>query len=187
LTWFNEENELDLVLKSAIAHLWFVVIHPFSDGNGRITRALSDLLLARADDTLYRFYSLSSQILVERKQYYDVLQRVQHNDGDITPWLEWYLNCLLRAIESTENTVGNVFQKAEFWDKHKDSGLNLRQQLMLNKLLEDFKGNLTSAKWAKITKSSHDTALRDIQDLVGKGILRKAAQGGRSTNYEMIL
>ena len=185
LAWFNDENKLDLVLKSAIAHFWFIIIHPFDDGNGRMARALSDLLLARSDDTSQRFYSLSSQILVERKQYYEVLQKTQSSDGNITAWLEWYLNCLYRALQSTETTIANILHKADFWDRHKETELNARQRLMLNKLLDGFDGKLTSSKWAKIAKTSPDTALRDIQDLMGKGILRKEAQGGRSTNYEL--
>ncbi len=187
LAWFNDENKLDLVLKSAIAHFWFIIIHPFDDGNGRMARALSDLLLARSDDTSQRFYSLSSQILVERKTYYEVLQKAQSSDGDITAWLEWYLNCLYRALQSTETTIENVLHKADFWDRHKETELNARQRLMLNKLFDGFDGKLTSSKWAKITRSSSDTALRDIQDLIAKGVLlRKEAQGGRSTNYELV-
>jgi Fic family protein len=185
LAWFNDENMLDSVLKSAIAHFWFVIIHPFDDGNGRIARALSDLLLARSDGTSQRFYSLSSQILVERKAYYEALQKSQASDGDITEWLEWYLNCLSRALQSTEATLGKVLHKADFWDRHRETELNARQRLMLNKLLDSFDGKLTSSKWAKIAKTSPDTALRDIQDLIAKGILQKEAQGGRSTNYEL--
>lgn len=185
LEWFNEENKLDLALKSAIAHFWFIIIHPFDDGNGRIARAISDLLLARSDNTSQRFYSLSSQILVERKVYYEVLQKTQFSGGDITEWLVWYLNCLYRALQMTETTFQQVLYKADFWDKHKETELNARQRLMLNKLLDGFDGKLTTSKWAKITKSSQDTALRDINDLMEKSILRKEASGGRSTNYEL--
>ena len=185
LKWFNGEERLDPVLKSAIAHFWFVIIHPFDDGNGRIARALSDLLLARSDGTSQRFYSLSSQILVERKQYYEVLQLSQSSDGDITAWLGWYLGCLHRALQSSEAAFGKVLRKADFWDTHRETALNARQRLMLNRLLDGFEGRLISSKWAKITKSSHDTALRDIQDLIGKGILQKDAAGGRSTGYEL--
>ncbi|HBG40482.1 MAG TPA: DUF4172 domain-containing protein [Porphyromonadaceae bacterium] len=184
LKWFNEENKLDLVLKSAIAHFRFIIIHPFDDGNGRIARALSDLLLSRSDDTSQRFYSLSGQILTERKGYYAVLQKMQFSKGDITEWLLWYLNCLYRALQSTEATFQKVLHKADFWDKHKETKFNARQNLMLNKLLDGFEGKLTSSKWAKITKSSQDTALRDINDLIEKGILQKEARGGRSTHYE---
>ncbi len=185
LKWFNKENNLDIVIKSAIAHFWFVIIHPFDDGNGRIARTLSDLLLARSDDSSQRFYSLSSQILLERKVYYDILQRVQYKDGDITEWLFWFLNCLYRAMKSTEETMEKVLYKAEFWDKHKDTVLNSRQRLILNKLFDGFEGKLKSSKWAKITKCSSDTALRDIKDLIGKGILKQEKSGGRSTNYEL--
>lgn len=185
LQWFNKDTKMDLVLKAAIAHFWFIIIHPFDDGNGRIARAISDLLLARSDDSSQRFYSLSSQILIERKLYYAVLQKEQHSNGDITEWLSWFLNCLLKAIISTDETIKNVLQKAEFWDKQAETILNSRQRLMLNKLLDGFEGKLTSSKWAKISKCSSDTALRDIQDLISKGILQKENAGGRSTNYEL--
>lgn len=185
LKWVNEKNDIDLVLKSAIAHFWFIIIHPFDDGNGRIARAVSDLLLARSDDTSQRFYSLSSQILLERKVYYETLQKVQHSNGDITEWLDWFLNCLYRCLLTTEETLQNVLRKADFWDKHKETELNARQRLMLNKLLDGFDGKLKTSKWAKITKSSADTALRDIKDLIEKGILKQEESGGRSTNYEL--
>jgi Fic family protein len=186
LHWFNNETKIDPVLKAAIAHFWFIIIHPFDDGNGRIARAISDLLLARSDDSSQRFYSLSSQILVERKVYYGILQKVQHSNGDITEWLSWFLNCLLKAITNTQDTIQNVLQKADFWDKHKETMLNSRQRLILNKLFDGFEGKLNSSKWAKITKCSSDTALRDIQDLIQKGILQKETAGGRSTYYELI-
>ena len=185
LKWFNEEDKLDLVLKSAIAHFWFIIIHPFDDGNGRMARALSDLLLSRSDDTSQRFYSLSNQILNERKIYYKVLQKIQSSSGDITEWLVWYLSCLYRALQSTESTLRKVMLKFDFWDKYGEMGFNSRQCLMLNKLLDGFDGKLTSSKWAKITKCSQDTAIRDIQNLIDNAILRKEAQGGRSTNYEL--
>lgn len=185
LHWFNNETKIDPVLKAAIAHFWFIIIHPFDDGNGRIARAISDLLLARSDDSSQRFYSLSSQILVERKVYYEILQKVQHSNGDITEWLSWFLNCLFKAIISTEDTIQNILHKAEFWDKHKETILNSRQRLILNKLFDGFNGKINSSKWAKIAKCSSDTALRDIQDLISKGILQKETAGGRSTNYEL--
>lgn len=185
LTWFNGETQLDSVIKSAIAHFWFIIIHPFDDGNGRIARAISDLLLARSDNSPQRFYSLSNQILIERKVYYQVLQQTQYKDGNSTDWLRWFLNCLYRALESSEETVKKVLYKAEFWDKHKDTLLNSRQRLMLNKILDGFEGKLKSSKWAKITKCSPDTALRDIKDLMEKGILKQEKSGGRSTNYEI--
>jgi len=186
LHWFNNDTKIDLVLKSAIAHFWFIIIHPFDDGNGRIARALSDLLLARSDNNCQRFYSLSSQILVERKVYYEILQKVQYSNGDITEWLIWFLNCLYKAIDSTGETIEKVLYKAHFWDRHKETDLNSRQRLIINKLFDGFTGKLSSSKWAKIAKCSSDTALRDIQDLIKKGILQKESAGGRSTNYELI-
>lgn len=185
LEWFNSDAKIDLVIKSAIAHFWFIIIHPFDDGNGRIARAISDLLLARSDNSSQRFYSLSNQILLERKVYYETLQKVQYKDGEITEWLVWFLNCLYRALKNTEQTVQKVLYKADFWDKHKNTELNSRQRLMLNKLLDGFEGKLKTSKWAKITKCSQDTALRDIKDLIEKGILRQEKSGGRSTNYEL--
>ncbi len=187
LSWFNSDLKIDDVIKSAVAHFWFIIIHPFDDGNGRIARAISDLLLARSDKSAQRFYSLSNQILVERKVYYEVLQRVQYSDGDISQWIIWFLNCLNRALENTEKNIKKVLHKAEFWDKHKNTALNSRQRLMLNKLLDGFKGKLKTSKWAKMAKCSSDTALRDIKDLIGKGILKQEQSGGRSTNYELII
>jgi Fic family protein len=186
LDWFNEGVKIDPVLKAAIAHFWFIIIHPFDDGNGRIARAISDVLLARADGSRERFYSMSSQILVERKQYYQVLQQVQHSSGDITEWLEWFLHCLKNALLETENNLQQVLHKATFWKIHADILLNERQRLVLNKLLNGFDGKLKSSKWAKIAKCSTDTALRDIKDLIEKGILRQVEEGGRSTNYELV-
>ena len=185
LNWFDNDTEIDLVLKAAIAHFWFIIIHPFDDGNGRIARTISDLLLARADNSSQRFYSLSSQILVERKVYYEILQKVQLSNGDITEWLLWFLNCLYKAIVSTEDNVQKILYKAEFWDKNKNTILNSRQRMMLNKLFDGFIGKLNTSKWAKISKCSQDTALRDIQDLIEKRILAKSEVGGRSTNYEL--
>lgn len=150
-----------------------------------MARAISDLLLARSDDSSQRFYSLSSQVLVERKAYYEVLQKVQYSNGDITEWLNWFLKCLYRALESTEATMQKVLYKAEFWDKHKETIINGRQRLMLNKLLDGLDGKLKSSKWAKIAKCSPDTAFRDIKDLIEKGILKQEESGGRSTNYEL--
>ncbi|MDA3818379.1 MAG: Fic family protein [Prolixibacteraceae bacterium] len=186
LEWFDKENKLDLVVKSAIAHFWFIIIHPFDDGNGRIARAISDLLLTRSDESSQRFYSLSNQILQERKVYYEILQKVQFSDGEISEWLKWFLNCLYRALESSEKSIKNVLYKTEFWDKHQETVLNARQRLMLNKLFDGFEGKLKSSKWAKIAKCSSDTALRDIKDLMDKGILKQEESGGRSTNYELI-
>lgn len=176
---------IDPVLKSAIAHFWFIIIHPFDDGNGRIARAISDLMLARADKTTERYYSLSSQILVERKKYYEILQKVQHSSGDITDWLDWFLHCLKNSLLATETTLQKVLRKTEFWKVHENTEFNERQRLVLNKLFDGFEGKLKSSKWAKIAKCSPDTALRDIKDLIDKGILRQEQQGGRSTNYEL--
>jgi len=185
LNWFNDESKIDEVLKAAIAHFWFIIIHPFDDGNGRIARAISDMQLARSEDSSQRFYSLSSQILTEKKVYYEILQKVQFSSGDITEWLDWFLNCLYRALKSTHETLLRVLEKADFWDKHAETILNSRQRLMLNKILDGFEGKLKTSKWAKIAKCSADTALRDIKDLVDKGVLKQEKQGGRSTNYEL--
>lgn len=183
LEWFNNDNSIDLVLKAAIAHFWFIIIHPFDDGNGRIARALTDLLLAKSENSNERFYSMSSQILIERNQYYAILQKVQHSSGDITEWLYWFLNCLKKAIISTENTTQKIILKAEFWKQHENTKINERQRIILNKLLDGFEGKLQTSKWAKITKSSTDTALRDIKDLIEKGILKQTEDGGRNANY----
>lgn len=186
LAWFNKNENIDPVLKAAIAHFWFIIIHPFDDGNGRIARAITDLLLARAEDSGERFYSMSSQILAERKRYYEVLQKVQHSSGDITEWLDWFLHCLKHALHETENAMQKIVCKADFWKLHEHTLINERQRLMLNKLLDGFEGKLQTSKWAKITKSSTDTALRDIKDLVEKGILQAGKLSGRNANYELI-
>ena len=185
LNWFNNENSLDPVLKAAIAHFWFIIIHPFDDGNGRIGRAITDMLLASAEGSGERFYSMSGQILAERKLYYEVLQKVQNSAGDITEWIDWFLHCLKNAMLSTENTTQKILRKAEFWKLHEHISINERQRLMLNKLLDDFEGKLQTSKWAKITKTSTDTALRDIKDLVEKGILQQSDDRGRNANYEL--
>ncbi|MCK4816118.1 Fic family protein, partial [bacterium] len=184
LKWLNGSRDLDPVLKASIAHLWFVTIHPFEDGNGRIARAIANMQLACADGTQERFYSKSVQIRQERNAYYNILEKTQKNtntakDGiDITAWLEWFLSCLNRALDITENTLASVFKKARFWEIHPAGSINERQKTMINKLFEGFEGKLTSSKWAKITKCSQDTALRDILDLIEKGILIKDAGGG---------
>lgn len=183
--WFNSDMNLDPVLKAAIAHFWFIIIHPFDDGNGRIGRAITDMQLARAESSGERFYSMSGQILVERKRYYEILQKVQHSTGNITEWLEWFLNCLKNAMLSTEKTLQAILHKAEFWKLHQQTPVNERQRLMLNKLLDGFEGKLQTSKWAKITKISTDTALRDIKDLIEKGILKQTADGGRNASYEL--
>jgi Fic family protein len=184
LAWFNHAEQVDLVLKAGIAHLWFVTIHPFEDGNGRIARAITDMQLARADGSAQRFYSMSVQIRKERKDYYDLLEETQKNKNmDITAWLEWFLACLDRALETTENTLELVFKKAHFGETYPTGSINERQRMMVNKLFDGFEGNLTSSKWAKLTKCSQDTAHRDIIELVEKGILIKDTAGGRSTSY----
>ena len=184
LVWFNQDSAIDPVLKAAIAHLWFVTIHPFEDGNGRIARAITDMQLARADGSAQRFYSMSVQIRQERNVYYDALEKTQKNkDMDISIWIKWFLSCLDRALDTTEKTLASVFKKARFWEIHPESSLNKRQIMMINKLFEGFEGKLTSSKWAKITKCSQDTALRDILELIEKKILIKDDAGGRSTCY----
>lgn len=185
LKWFNGNQTIDPVLKAAIAHFWFIIIHPFDDGNGRIARAISDLMLARADGAKERYYSMSSQILVERKRYYEILQKVQHSSGDITEWLDWFLQCLKNSLLATETTLEKVLRKTEFWKTHENTKFNERQRLVLNKLFDGFEGKLKSSKWAKIAKCSPDTALRDIKDLIDKGIISQQLKGGRSTNYEL--
>lgn len=186
LDWFENENQLDLVLKASIAHLWFVTIHPFDDGNGRITRAITDMVLARSDESIRRFYSMSAQIRIERKQYYELLEKTQKGSSDITEWILWFLQCLINSIKATEEILSKTLYKAEFWRLNSATILNERQQRIINKLLDEFDGKLTSSKWAKMNKCSQDTALRDIQDLIAKNILRKEAGGGRSTNYELL-
>jgi Fic family protein len=185
LDWFNLEHKTDLLLKAAIAHLWFVTIHPFEDGNGRIARALSDMLLARSDEQSYRFYSMSTQLRKERNSYYDMLEKTQKGSLDITNWLEWFLNALLHSIENSENVLEKIINKHYFWVKYARININDRQRKILNLLMDDFDGVLNTTKWAKIGKCSQDTALRDIQDLIEKEILVKSNQGGRSTNYVM--
>ncbi|MFK8057734.1 MAG: Fic family protein [Saprospiraceae bacterium] len=186
LDWFNADSGIDLVLKAAIAHLWFITVHPFDDGNGRIARALTDMLLARADKSNQRFYSMSAQIGIERKQYYEILEKTQKGNLDVTKWIVWFLNCLGSALASTDLVLKKVLFKAEFWRKQKDTSLNERQRKLLNKLLDGFTGKLTSSKWVKLAKCSKDSAVRDLNDLIAKGILRKEAAGGRSTNYELV-
>jgi Fic family protein len=183
--WFNQTTMMDPVLKAAIAHLWFVTIHPFDDGNGRIARAIADMQLARADGSRQRFYSMSAQIQRERNVYYEILERTQKGDLDITKWLLWFLDCLDRAIMLSEENLFGVTQKAKFWETHRSTTLNERQRKILNRFMDGFEGNLTSSKWAKIAKCSPDTALRDIQDLIEKGILEKEEGGGRSTSYKI--
>jgi Fic family protein len=184
LNWVNNENTMDPVIKAAIAHLWFVTIHPFDDGNGRITRAITDMLLTRSDGVSQRFYSMSAQIRKERKAYYAILEKTQKGTLDITAWLLWFLHCLLNALDVAEETLSRILKKHKFWTTNATTTFNERQIKLLNRLLDGFKGKLTSGKWAKIAKCSTDTAFRDIQDLINKGILIKdPLAGGRSTNY----
>ena len=183
MQWFNYDTTTDPVLKAALAHLWFVTIHPFDDGNGRIARAITDLQLARADGSPQRFYSMSAQIRKERRVYYNVLETTQKGSLDITTWLRWFLECLNRSLLATDETLAVVLRKARFWEKHAATTLNERQSIMLNKLLDGFDGKLNTSKWATITKTSADTALRDIRDLMQKKILVQEVGGGRSTSY----
>lgn len=186
LDWYNTEEKIDPIIKAAIAHLWFVTIHPFEDGNGRIARAIADMSLARSEGIPQRFYSMSAQIRAERNTYYDVLESTQKGELDITPWLAWFLGCLDRAFSGAETILAAVFEKAEFWKRHAAIRINDRQRDMLNRLLDGFAGKLTSSKWAAVEKCSPDTALRDIQDLVDHGILAKDEAGGRSTSYSLV-
>ena len=187
LKWCNAKQDLDPVIKSALAHFWFVTIHPFEDGNGRLARAIADLMLARSEKTAQRFYSMSAQIQQERNDYYRVLERCQKGSLEITAWIEWFLNCLQRAIAASEKTLELVLAKAAFWKQHAGQSFNDRQRKVLNRLLDGFDGKLTSTKWAKLTKCSQDTALRDITDLVERKILTKEDAGGRSTSYVILL
>ena len=187
LDWFNKDEATDLVLKAGVAHLWFVTIHPFDDGNGRIARAIADLTLARSERSAQRFYSMSAQIREERKAYYDILEATQKGDLDITAWLEWFLGCLDRAFDGAETILATVIKKARFWETHSGRSFNERQSLVINRLLDGFEGKLTSSKWAKLAKCSQDTALRDIDDLVARHILVKDPGRGRSTSYVLIV
>ena len=187
LNWFNTVHNIEPVLKSASAHLWFVSIHPFDDGNGRIARAIADCQLARGDRTKQRFYSMSSQLMKFKKEYYTILESTQKGSLDISNWLVWYLERLINSLEDTNETLSKIHRKAKFWELHKSTQLNERQIVMINKLQGDFVGKLYSSKWAKMTKVHRDTALKDIQDLVQKGILVDSGEGGRSTNYMLNL
>ena len=187
LNWFNDEDvATEPVLKAGIAHLWFVTIHPFEDGNGRIGRAITDIALARSEGSKQRFYSMSSQIRRERNRYYDHLEDTQKGDLDITSYLDWFVECLDRALTGAETILATVLDKARFWERHADAALNARQRNMINRLLDGFEGKLNSSKWAKLAKCSQDTALRDIDDLLRQGILTKDAAGGRSTSYSLV-
>lgn len=187
LAWCNADDGVDPLLRAAIAHLWFVTIHPFEDGNGRLARALADLMLARSDGCPDRFYSMSTRIEAERKEYYRLLERTQHGDGDITAWLAWFLGCLERAIDQADALMAGVLRKAETWRLlNAGAPVNERQRLVVNRLLDGCSGRLTTSKYAKLATCSSDTALRDIQDLVARGVLAKGAGGGRSTSYGLV-
>ena len=190
LLWFNtasgEQNNIDLVIKAGIAHLWLVTLHPFDDGNGRITRAVTERMLAKSDESAQRFYSMSAYILTKRNDYYKMLERTQKGDRDITAWLMWFLQALEQALLDAQTTTDKIINKANFWQTHRQHSLNARQIKMLNVLLTDFYGKMTTKKWATMTKCSIDTALRDINDLIDKGMLQKSKSSGRSTNYEII-
>ena len=187
LDWFNGDDGTDLVLRACIAHLWFVTIHPFEDGNGRIARAIADMTLARSEQSPQRFYSMSAQMRQERDAYYGGLEQTQKGTLDITERMDWFLGCLDRSFDEAERTLAAVFRKVRFWGSHAGAPFNERQSLMLNKLLDGIEGKLTSSKWAKMAKCSQDTALRDIVDLVDRGVLAKDPAGGRSTSYSLLL
>ncbi|MEI8294946.1 MAG: Fic family protein [Alphaproteobacteria bacterium] len=186
LDWFNNENTIDPIIKAGVAHLWFVTIHPFDDGNGRIGRAIADMALARSEQTSQRFYSLSRQIQLDRTEYYKQLESTQHDNVDITSWLYWFLGVQNDAINLAQDTLEEVLFNARFWENHKTVDINERQRKIINKLLDGFDGKLTSSKWAKVCKCSQDTANRDINDLVNKGILKQNELGGRSTSYALM-
>jgi Fic family protein len=189
LNWFNTGEEIEPLIKAGLAHLYFVTIHPFGDGNGRIARAVTEMSLARLENSAQRFYSMSSQIREERRSYYQILENTQKGGMDVTDWLNWFLGCLIRAIEKASTLTGSVLEKEAFWRRVKQESVVVsdRQKKIVNLFLDGFEGKLTTEKWAKLTKSSHDTALRDIQDLIGKGILKQETAGGRSTAYSLVI
>ena len=185
LDWFNTNGTIEPVLKAAVAHLWFVTIHPFDDGNGRIARAIADMSLARSEGTSQRFYSMSARIRERRSEYYAILEQTQKATMEVTAWMEWFLVCLRQAIEGAQTALSGVVAKARHWEKLRNVPLNDRQRLVINRMLEGFEGKLTTSKWAALTKSSTDTALRDIQQLVERGVLVRNQAGGRSTSYSL--
>lgn len=187
LGWFNASNEKDWVVKASLAHLWFVTIHPFEDGNGRIARAIADMSLARSEKSSQRFYSMSAQIWRERRAYYDHLEQTQRGTMDVTNWMAWFLSCLGHAISGAQTTLATVLGKARFWESIANVPLNERQRLVLGRLMDGFEGKLTTSKWAKLAKCSQDTAARDIVSLVSQGILKRNAEGGRSTSYSIAI
>lgn len=185
LEWFNSGKSMDFLLKAAVAHSWFLTIHPFEDGNGRIARALTDMLLARSDKSTQRFYSMSAQIRIERKNYYEFLEKTQKGNLDITAWITWFLNCLKNALDNSSVLLERILFKAHFWTKHQTIPLNDRQRKLVNKMLDGIEGKMSSSKWSKMAKCSKDSAVRDINELIKLGILKKEIAGGRSTNYEI--
>ncbi|MBQ7672333.1 MAG: Fic family protein [Paludibacteraceae bacterium] len=186
IDWCNRNDDTDPIVRAAVAHLWFVTIHPFDDGNGRMARTITEMMLARADGTDQRFYSLSAEMMRQRKNYYEVLESAQKGTTDITPWLLWFVEALRNALVLALNTTDRVLRKAAFWNEHKDTEVNERQRKIINHLWDGFDGKLTTQKYAKINHCSQDTALRDIQDLIEKNVLSKTAEGGRSSSYELI-
>lgn len=186
IKWLNSWNNNDSVINAAISHLWFITIHPFEDGNGRIARAITDMMLCRSEKRTQRFYSMSSQIKEQKKEYYEILERTQKGNLDITEWLNWFLICLRNSIDSSSDIVQKIMTKHKFWNEFKSVTFNERQIKIIELLFGNFYGNLTTSKWAKINKCSQDTALRDIQDLIEKKVLKKSESGGRSTSYELI-
>lgn len=186
ISWVNGDENIDAVLKAAIAHLWFVSIHPFDDGNGRIARALTDMLLARSEGCSKRFYSISVEMRLRQREYYKVLECTQQGEGDITEWVLWFLHCFEQALDTARDALSSVLRKAGFWERNRNVPFNERQRKLLNMQFDGFFGKLTTGKWAKIAKCSTDTALNDIRDLVEKGVLRKTDEGGRSTNYVLV-
>jgi Fic family protein len=186
LDWINGNVNLDPVLKAAVAHFWFIIIHPFDDGNGRIARAITDLLLSRAENSPERFYSMSSQLMIQKKEYYAILQKVQRSDGDITDWIEWFFLCLKNALIHAENGMEKILSKSKFWKIHEGNIFNPRQRIVINKLLDGFEGKMRTSKWATLAKCSSDTALRDIKDLLDMGVFVQEDSGGRSTSYSLV-
>ncbi len=186
IEWFNTAADSDWALKAGLAHLWFVTVHPFDDGNGRIARAIADMALARSESSPQRFYSMSSQIQKERAAYYSILERTQTGTTDVSEWMNWFLGCLDRAIEGAETTLSTTLDKARFWERIASISLNERQRVVINRLLDGFEGKLTTSRWARMAQCSQDTALRDITDLMEYGILSRSTEGGRSTSYNLV-
>ena len=184
--WFNKRTALEGLLRAGLAHLWFVTIHPFEDGNGRIARAIADMALAQSEDSGQRFYSMSSQIRKERTTYYDILERTQTTSLDVSEWLVWFLECLARAIDGAEEVCTHVLRKADFWQRYAHEAFNDRQRKVLNQYLDGFEGKLTANKWAAIAKCSIPTAQRDINALVGRGVLRRNPGGSKNTSYDLV-